>query len=242
MNYNMNYRMGLLLFLLFLLLPLAAQANTVSEGKDGPTWIFSSVLRMTADGIRYDIYYENDFTQGMITRDAEIDVEPFGQLDVNGLPWVLWSRQKSDGYYHLFMSSFNGVQWSAPEELPIYSERVNDRECQFRLGENGRLFTTFVRRSETGQKVMFGIYKTWSGGWTELDPVVTLAEGHGAKQPNVNALFDDAGLAQILLGFIHVYPEGEGSQPPDGDGLWQTIDQYIRVFNSGDTSPWFNVQ
>jgi hypothetical protein len=238
----MKNKTGRLLFLLFLILPLAAQANIVSEGKDGNTWIFSSVARMTTDGIRYDIYYENDYDQGMITRDAEIDVEPFGQLDDNGLPLVLWSRQKGDGYYHLFMSSFNGAQWSEPEELPVLTDQVNDRECHFRLGENGRIYTTFVRRSEAGQKVMFGIYKTWSGGWTALDPVVTLAEGHGARQPNIYPIVDDAGLAQILLGFIHIFPEGEGQQPPDGDGLWETIDQYIRVFSSGDTSPWFHVQ
>ena len=92
------------------------------------------------------------------------------------------------------------------------------------------------------QKVMFGIYKTWSGGWTELGSVVDLPEGHTVKQPNLFPMFDEVGLAQILLGFIHVYPPGEGSAPPDGDGYWESIDQYLRVFNSGDTSPWFHVQ
>jgi hypothetical protein len=238
----MKNRMSWFLLLLFLLLPLAAQANTVSEGKDGPTWTFSSVVRMTTDGERYDIFFENDYTQGWITRDQEMDVEPFGQLDENGLPWIVWSRQKGDGYFHLFMSYFNGVQWSAPEELHSYVERVNDRECQIRLGENGRVHITFVRRADGDQKVMFGIYKTWSGGWTELGPVATLDEGHTAKQPTLYPIFDDLGLARYLLSFVHVYPDGEGSPPPDGDGLWETIDQYFRVFNSGDTSPWFQVQ
>lgn len=235
-------RMGRLLFLLFLLLPLVAQANTVTEGKDGLTWTFSSVVRMTADGARYDIYYENDYYQGMITRDSEMDLEPYGQLDEDGLPWVIWSRQKGDGYFHLFLSSFNGGQWSEPIELPAYVERVNDRECFFRLGEAGRVYITFLRNSDSGQRVMFGIFKTWSGGWTEVGPVLTLPEGHLAKQPNIYMIDDQVGLARILLGFIHVYPEGQGSLPPDGDGLFESIDQYFRVFNSGDTSPWFQVQ
>ncbi len=235
-------RAGRFLFLLFLLLPLTAQANTVSEGKDGLTWTFSSVVRMTSDGVRYDIYYENDYQQGMITRDQEMDVEPFGQLDENGLPWVIWSRQKVDGDFYLFMSYFNGAQWSDPEELPSFAERVSDRECHFRLGVAGRIYISFIRHSEVDEKVMFGIYKTWSGGWTEVGPVVTLGEGHVAKQPNLFPIYDEVGLAQFLLGFIHVHPEGEGEAPPDGDGLWETIDQYLRVFNSGDTSPWFQVQ
>lgn len=238
----MKNRMSRLLFLLFLLLPLAAQANTVSEGKDGLTWTFSSVVRMTADGAYYDIYFENDYTQGMITRDVEMDVEPYGQLDEDGLPWVIWSRQKTDGYFRLFMSTFNGVQWSDPLELPTSAERVNDRECFFRLGETGRVYITFLRNTDSGQNLMFGIYKTWSGGWTEVGPVLSLPQDHLARQPNLFMIHDEVGLAQILLGFIHVYPEGEGSLPPDGDGLWETIDQYLRVFNSGDTSPWFQVQ
>lgn len=238
----MKNRMGRLLFLLFLLLPLAAQANTVTTGKDGLTWTFSSVVRMTADGARYDIYFENDNTQGFITRDEEMDLEPFGQLDENGLPWVIWSRQKDDDCFRLFLTTFNGVSWSTPAELPIFTERVNDRECFFRLGDHGRIYITFIRDVDDGQQVMFGIYKTWSGGWTELGQVLTVAEGYNAKQPNVFVIYDEVDLAQILLGFIHVYPEGEGSLPPDGDGLWETIDQYLRVFNSGDTSPWFQVQ
>ncbi len=89
---------------------------------------------------------------------------------------------------------------------------------------------------------MFGIYKTWSGGWTELGQVLMIPEGHSAKQPFIYPMFHGIELAEVLLGFINVYPEGEGSLPPDGDGLWETIDQYHRLFNSGDTSPWFSVQ
>jgi hypothetical protein len=239
----MKNRMGRLLFLLFLLLPLAAQANTVTEGgKDGLTWTFTSVGQITADGTRYDIYFQNDFVQGMLTSDAEMDVEPYGQLDEDGRPWVIWSRQTSDGYFHLFLCYFNGVHWSEPEQLPIFTERANDRECFFHLGENGNIYMTFVHNSLVGRKVMFGIYKTWSGGWTELSAVSGLDLDHLVKQPNIYLIHDEVGLAQILLGYIHVYPEGEGNSPPDGDGPYETINQYIRVFNSGDTSPWFQVQ
>jgi len=238
----MKNRIGRLLFLLFLLLPLAAQANTVTEGKDGLTWTFSSVVRMTADGARHDIYFENDNQQGLITSDAEIDVEPYGQLNEEGLPWVVWSRQKGDDYYRLFLSIFSGGGWSAPFELPIYTERVNDRQCYMRLDDYGQIYITFVRNTAIGQQVMFGIYKTWSGGWTELGQVIMVPEGHVVKQPFIYPMFHGIELAEVLLGFINVYPDGEGSPPPDGDGLWETIDQYHRLFNSGDTSPWFSVQ
>ena len=239
----MMKRMGRFLFLLFLFMPMVAQANTVTEGKDGLTWTFSSVMRMTSEGARYDIRWENDYGQGMITRDEEIDVEPFGQLDENGLPWVIWSRQKQDGHYRLHLSTFNGYVWSDPEELPVFEEFVNDRECNFRLGDTGRVYITFLRELLGEHRVMFGIYKTWSGGWTEVGPVTTLEEGYTARQPNVFMIYDDLDvLAEILISFIHVYPEGEGMVPPDGDGLYETIAQYLRVFNSGDTSPWFSVQ
>jgi len=239
----MMNRMGRLLFLLFLLLPMAAQANTVFEGgKDGLTWTFSTTARMTTDGVRYDIIFENDFVQGMITEDEAMDVEPFGQLDEDGLPWVIWSRRVDNGQFRLYMSTFNGSHWSVPQELPSDLERCSDRQVHFRLGENGRIYMTFIRAVDGTEHVMFGIYKTWSGGWTELGEVVSIEAGHSIQQPNIFTVFDESGLAQILLSFIHVYPEGEGDLPPDGDGLWDTIEQYFRVFNSGDTSPWFQVQ
>lgn len=239
----MMKKTGRLLILLFLLLPLTARANTVTEGgKDGLTWTFSTTARMTADGVRYDVAYENDFVQGLITEDEEIDMEPFGQLDEGGLPWVIWSRQKDNGQFRLYLSTFDGSQWSAPLELPAGIERSDARQVHFRLGQNGRVYISYVRFVDGEQQVIFGIYKAWSGGWTELGPVVTLEAGHGAEHPNVFAIFDEGGLAQVLLSFVHVYPEGEGEVPPDGDGLWDSIEQYLRVFNSGDTSPWFQVQ
>jgi len=238
----MMKRMGRLLFLLFLFLPMVAQANTVTDGKNGMSWTFNSVMRMTADGARYDIGWQNDYGQGMITRDLEIDVEPFGQLDEDGLPWVIWSRETRSGEYRLHLSMFNGYVWSAPVELPVFEEIANDRQCHFRVGDTGRVYITFLRQTLDVQRVMFGIYKTWSGGWTELGQVATIEDGHLAKQPNVFMIYDDLGLADLLVSFIHVYPEGDGSLPPDGDGLYEIIDQYFRVFNSGDTSPWFQVQ